>query len=232
MTDLCDALRAAKAASRALGLLDDAARRGLLRAIAAALRAETPALLAANAADVAALPADNAFRDRLLLTPERVEGMAAGAEAVANLPDNLWQLLEERHLPSGLHLRRVRVPLGVVGCIYEARPNVTVDVACLCLRTGNAAALKGGKEAARTNAALGALLARRVADLRRGYVSGNRLREDPRRHGAQGHGVREERHAEHANEHEAHEKHRDRYELPAQPGEHVLPLYSPRTSRR
>ena len=160
MTDLRDALRAAKAASRALGLLDDAARRGLLRSIAAALRAETPALLAANAADLAALPADNAFRDRLLLTPERVEGMAAGAEAVANLPDNLWQLLEERHLPSGLHLRRVRVPLGFVGCIYEARPNVTVDVACLCLRTGNAAALKGGKEAARTNAALGALLAR------------------------------------------------------------------------
>ena len=155
-----DPLKAAKAAARAVGLLDDAARRGLLRAVAAALRAEAPAILAANAADVEALPADNAFRDRLSLTPARVEAMAAGAEAVAALPDNLWRVLEERSMPSGIHLRRVRVPLGVVACIYEARPNVTVDVACLCLRTGNVAVLKGGKEAARTNAALGNLLAR------------------------------------------------------------------------
>ena len=160
MTDL----RAAKEASRAIGLLGDAARRALLRAVAAALRAQAPALLAANAEDVAALPAGDAFRDRLLLTPDRVEAMAAGAEAVAALPDNLWQTLEERTMPSGIHLRRVRVPLGVVACIYEARPNVTVDVACLCLRTGNAALLKGGKEAARTNAALGALLAACLRD--------------------------------------------------------------------
>ena len=153
-------LRAAKEAARAVGLLPDDARRGLLRAVAAALRAEAPALLEANAADLAALPGDSAFRDRLLLTPARVEAMAAGAEAVAALPDNLWRTLEDRTLPNGLRLRRVRVPLGVVACIYEARPNVTVDVACLCLRTGNAAVLKGGKEAARTNAALGSLLAR------------------------------------------------------------------------
>ncbi len=159
MTDATARLLAAKAAARAVGLLPDGARRGLLRRIAADLRAHAADLLVANAADVAALPGDAAFRDRLLLTPPRVEAMAAGAEAVAVLPDNLWQTLEDRTVPSGLRLRRVRVPLGVVACIYEARPNVTVDVACLCLRTGNAAVLKGGKEAARTNAALGALLA-------------------------------------------------------------------------
>ncbi len=159
MTDATARLLAAKAAARAVGLLPDGARRGLLRRIAADLRAHAADLLVANAADVAALPGDAAFRDRLLLTPPRVEVMAAGAEAVAALPDNLWQTLEDRTVPSGLRLRRVRVPLGVVACIYEARPNVTVDVACLCLRTGNAAVLKGGKEAARTNAALGALLA-------------------------------------------------------------------------
>ena len=159
MTEVRQALTAAKAASRAVGLLSDGARQGLLRRIAAELRRGEGYILAANAADLAALPADYPFRDRLLLTPERVEAMAAGAEAVAELPDNLWQTLEERDRPSGIHLRRVRVPLGVVACIYEARPNVTVDVACLCLRTGNAAALKGGKEAARSNDALAAILA-------------------------------------------------------------------------
>ena len=159
MTDVTARLLEAKAAARAVGLLPDEARRALLRRVAADLRAHAADLLVANAADVAALPEDDAFRDRLLLTPARVEAMAAGAEAVAALPDNLWRTLEERTVPSGLRLRRVRVPLGVVACIYEARPNVTVDVACLCLRTGNAAVLKGGKEAARTNAALGALLA-------------------------------------------------------------------------
>ena len=158
MTEVRQALTAAKAASRAVGLLSDGARQGLLRRIAAELRHGVGYILAANAMDLDALPADYPFRDRLLLTPERVEAMAAGAEAVADLPDNLWQTLEERDRPSGIHLRRVRVPLGVVACIYEARPNVTVDVACLCLRTGNAAALKGGKEAARSNAALAAML--------------------------------------------------------------------------
>ncbi len=159
MTDLEARLEAAKAAARRLGVLPDAARREALLRLAAALRAETPALLAANAADVAAMPEGDPRRDRLALTAARVEAIAAATEAVAALPDLLWEELEARTMPSGISIRRVRVPLGVVGCVYEARPNVTVDVAALCLRTGNVAVLKGGREAARTNAALGGIIA-------------------------------------------------------------------------
>lgn len=160
MPDLTAQLEAAKAAARRLGVLPDAARRGALSRLAATLREDAPEVLAANARDVAAMPEGDPRRDRLSLTPERLEAIAAATEAVAALPDLLWEELEARTMPSGIALRRVRVPLGVVGCIYEARPNVTVDVAALCLRTGNVAVLKGGKEAAQTNAALGATLAR------------------------------------------------------------------------
>lgn len=160
MPDLTAQLGAAKAAARRMGVLSDAARRGVLSRLAATLREDAPAVLAANARDVAAMPEGDPRRDRLALTPERLEAIAAATEAVAALPDPLWEELEARTMPSGIALRRVRVPLGVVGCIYEARPNVTVDVAALCLRTGNVAVLKGGKEAAQTNAALGATLAR------------------------------------------------------------------------
>ncbi len=145
---------AAKAAARVVAQLSDSARQSLLRAIASALRAEAPLLLEANARDVAAMASEDPRRDRLLLTAARLEGIAEATEAVAALNDILWEPLEERSMPSGIHLRRVRVPLGVVGCIYEARPNVTVDVAALCLRTGNVAVLKGGREAAETNVAL------------------------------------------------------------------------------
>lgn len=160
MPDLTAQLGAAKAAARRMGVLSDAARRGILSRLAATLREDAPAVLAANAHDVAAMPEGDPRRDRLALTPERLEAIAAATEAVAALPDLLWEELEARTMPSGIALRRVRVPLGVVGCIYEARPNVTVDVAALCLRTGNVAVLKGGKEAAQTNAALGVTLAR------------------------------------------------------------------------
>lgn len=152
-------LEAAKTASKVVALLPDAARRQLLRQMASALRGATEQLLAANAGDVAALPEADPRRDRLFLTPERIEAIAASAEVVAALPDVLWETLEARTMPSGIRLRRVRVPLGVVACIYEARPNVTADIAGLCLRTGNAAVLKGGKEAARSNAAIADVIA-------------------------------------------------------------------------
>ncbi len=151
---------AAKAAARNLAQLSNDARQALLRAIASALRADASFLLDANAQDVAAMSPEDPRRDRLLLTPARIESIASATESVADLPDPLWTSLERRTMPSGIRLQRVRVPLGVVGCIYEARPNVTVDVAALCLRTGNVAVLKGGKEAAQTNAALGQLLTR------------------------------------------------------------------------
>ena len=159
MSDTATMFTAAKAAARKLGILPDAARCQILLSLAAALRANEAAILAANQADVDAMPDGDPRTDRLALNHERLEGIAAATEQVAHLPDLLWETLEERTMASGIHLKRVRVPLGVVGCIYEARPNVTVDVAALCLRTGNAAVLKGGKEAARTNDALADVIA-------------------------------------------------------------------------
>lgn len=159
-----EALLAAKAAARTVGQLPDHARRDLLDALAAALRQSADELLKANEADVAAMAPADPRRDRLLLTPERLAGVAAGVEAVARLGEVLWEELEARERPSGIRLQRVRVPLGVVGCIYEARPNVTVDVASLCLRTGNVAVLKGGKEAARTNEALAKVMGRALRE--------------------------------------------------------------------
>ena len=155
-----EALLAAKAAARTVGQLPDRDRCDLLDALAAALRQSADELLKANEADVAAMAPADPRRDRLLLTPERLAGVAAGVEAVARLGEVLWEELEARERPSGIRLQRVRVPLGVVGCIYEARPNVTVDVAALCLRSGNVAVLKGGKEAARTNEALAKVMGR------------------------------------------------------------------------
>ena len=156
---LQDSLRKAKQASRQLSLLSDKARQEVLASLAKALRENVAPLLQANAQDLTTLPEDDPRRDRLLLTPERIHAMAEAVEHVATLPDILWEVLEERTMPSGIHLRRVRVPLGVVGCIYEARPNVTTDIAALCLRTGNVAVLKGGKEVAETQRVLARLFA-------------------------------------------------------------------------
>lgn len=152
-------LLSAKAAAGRISALDDARRVGLVRAFAEALRAASASIAEANAADVAAMAADDPRRDRLALTPARLEGIAASAEAVAHLPDVLWRDLDPpKTMPSGIRIRRISVPLGTVGCIYEARPNVTADVAALCLRTGNVAVLKGGREADRTNRAIVAAL--------------------------------------------------------------------------
>lgn len=151
---VCSQLRAAHKAARYLVTCDAAARNRVLMGIASAVRAQSDAILAENAVDVAALSDDDPRKDRLLLTPARLAALADAVEAVTRLPGVLDEELEHRLMPSGIDVRRIRVPLGAVGCIYEARPNVTVDVAALCLRTGNAVVLKGGREADRTNRVL------------------------------------------------------------------------------
>jgi glutamate-5-semialdehyde dehydrogenase len=152
--------RAAREAARSLHHASDEARRAALAAIAAAIRAAAPAILDANARDLASLverPA--AFRDRLTLTPERVAQLARALEDIAGLPDPLGTAVETRTRPNGLEIRRVRVPIGVVAMIYESRPNVTVDAAGLCLRSGNAVILRGGAESRRSDEALAAAIA-------------------------------------------------------------------------
>ena len=137
----------AKAASRPLGFASDAERQGAVRAMAAALRAGTEAIVSANEMDMAAARAKgtpDGLLDRLLLTPERVEGMAAGLDKLAELPDPVGRVLEHRTIDCGLDLTKVSVPLGLVAMVYEARPNVTADAAGICIRTGNACILRGG----------------------------------------------------------------------------------------
>ena len=111
----------------------------------------SPNILAANQKDLDSGGAMGAMRDRLLLTPERITAMAAGARAIAALPDPIGEVVTEWKRPNGLLIRKVRVPLGVIGIIYESRPNVTVDTVALALKTGNAIVLRGGKEAIHSN---------------------------------------------------------------------------------
>src|SRR5713101_4044383 len=127
--------------------------------MADAVEANSAGILAANRADVESSGLAGAMRDRLLLTPARIQEMANGVREVATLPDPIGETLAEWTRPNGLHMRKVRVPLGVVGIIYESRPNVTVDTAVLALKTGNAIVLRGGKEAARSNQRLVEILA-------------------------------------------------------------------------
>ena len=155
----------ARAAARELAVAGTEAKNGALRAMAAALRRDSAAIREANAKDLedgraAGLTA--ATLDRLALDEGRVEDMAAGLEAIAALQDPVGTVLGMWTAERGLRVGRVRVPLGVVGIIYEARPNVTADAAGLCLKSGNAVILRGGKEALRSNAAIArALSARR-----------------------------------------------------------------------
>ncbi|HYB97992.1 MAG TPA: glutamate-5-semialdehyde dehydrogenase [Candidatus Limnocylindrales bacterium] len=160
--DVRELCRAAKAAARRLALVGDAERSALLRAIAARIRQDQARIRSENEADVAAgrhAGLTSALLDRLTLTPTRIEAMAAGAEAVAALPDPLREPMNEWTTQRGLRIAQVRIPIGVVGMIYESRPNVTIDVAALCLKSGNACVLKGGKEALRSNAALADIVA-------------------------------------------------------------------------
>ena len=152
-----------KDASHALLELDAAARDRILLDVADAIVAESDALLEANAVDLAAMDRSNPLYDRLMLTRERLEGIAADMRKVASLPSPLDRTLVERTLPNGLKLRKVSVPFGVIGVIYEARPNVTFDVFSLCFKSGSACLLKGGRDADASNRAAVALIKRVLA---------------------------------------------------------------------
>jgi len=152
-------LRAQSAATR-MAQLTTADKNALLVAMADAIAANTACITEANQADLDSSGLTGAMRDRLLLTPDRIAAMVAGVREVAGLPDPVGETIAEWTRPNGLRIRKVRVPLGVVGVIYESRPNVTVDCAALVLKTGNAIVLRGGKEAAHSNQMLVEILNR------------------------------------------------------------------------
>ena len=152
-----------KDASRSLQALDASACNDILLRVADAIVAESDSLLEANANDLAAMDRANPLYDRLMLTRERLEGIAGDMRKVASLPSPLGRVLVERTLPNGLELRKVSVPFGVIGVIYEARPNVTFDVFSLCFKSGSACLLKGGRDADNSNCAAVALIKRVVA---------------------------------------------------------------------
>ena len=149
----------AREASAKLALLSTKEKNAVLLAIADAIEAHAQPILAANREDVQSGGLEGSMLDRLLLTTARINEMAQGVREVAALGDPIGEILAEWTRPNGLHIRKVRVPLGVVGIIYESRPNVTVDTAVLALKAGNAIVLRGGKEAARSNQKLVEILA-------------------------------------------------------------------------
>jgi glutamate-5-semialdehyde dehydrogenase len=154
VTDLC---LAARDAARALAATGTEVKDRALGAIADALETRTPEILEANARDMDAgreSGLDAALLDRLALDPARVRAIADGVRSIAALPDPVGEVIEGRRLPNGLDVRKVRVPLGVVAIVYEARPNVTIDAAALCLKSGNACVLRGSSSAAHSNAVL------------------------------------------------------------------------------
>jgi len=156
----------ARAASLVLATSPTERKNAALRALADLLTAAGGQLLAANARDLAAAEANGLTKaqiDRLTLTPPRLTALAESVRQVANLPDPVGQELDAWTRPNGLRIRKVRVPIGVIGIIYEARPNVTIDCAILCLKSGNAAILRGGKEIFHTNTAFAALLSQALA---------------------------------------------------------------------
>ena len=153
--------RQARAASRRLATATTAEKNAALMAIATALRREKAALVAANQADLAAAKEaglEPAMLDRLTLSEKGVDSMAEGVEQVAKLPDPVGEMRDFKYRPSGIQVGKMRVPLGVIGIIYEARPNVTADAAALCLKSGNAAILRGGSEAIRSNRVIAGLV--------------------------------------------------------------------------
>ncbi len=153
--------RAARAAARAVALASTDAKNKALRAAAGEIRRQSNAILAANALDVADAKARGtaaSFLDRLTLDPARVEAIARGLEEIADLPDPVGRVLASFDRPNGLKIERVSTPLGVIGVIYESRPNVTADAGGLCLKAGNAAILRGGSESLRSSAAIHACL--------------------------------------------------------------------------
>lgn len=154
--------QAAKQAAAKLAVTSTAVKNAALLAMAAALEAQQSEILAANERDMTAAAAKgmkSSMLDRLKLTAERISGMADGLRQVAGLADPVGNFIDGKTLPNGLHITKIRVPLGVIGIIYEARPNVTADAAGLCLKSGNAVILKGGSEAMESNKTVAAILA-------------------------------------------------------------------------
>jgi glutamate-5-semialdehyde dehydrogenase len=159
VSDIC---LAARDAARVLAALDTDTKNAALLGIADALVARSDEILAANGRDMATGRAnglDGALLDRLALDAGRIAGIAAGTRAIAALPDPVGEVIEGRRLPNGLDVRMLRVPFGVVAVVYEARPNVTIDAASLCLKSGNAVVLRGSSSAAHSNAVLAAIAA-------------------------------------------------------------------------
>lgn len=154
--------QAAKQAAAKLAVTSTAVKNAALLAMATALEAQQSEILAANERDMTAAAAKgmkSSMLDRLKLTAERISGMADGLRQVAGLADPVGNVIDGKTLPNGLHITKIRVPLGVIGIIYEARPNVTADAAGLCLKSGNAVILKGGSEAMESNKTVTAILA-------------------------------------------------------------------------
>ena len=154
--------QAAKQAAAKLAVTSTAVKNAALLAMAVALEAQQAEILAANERDMTAAAAKgmkSSMLDRLKLTAERISGMADGLRQVAGLADPVGNVIDGKTLPNGLHINKIRVPLGVIGIIYEARPNVTADAAGLCLKSGNAVILKGGSEAMESNKTVAAILA-------------------------------------------------------------------------
>jgi glutamate-5-semialdehyde dehydrogenase len=171
VADIC---RAAKTAARRLAQLDSATKDRALVAIAEALEARTPEIVEANARDLEAgreAGLSAALMDRLALDEGRVAAMADGVRAIVALPDPVGEMLDGFRLPNGLDVRKTRVPLGVVAVVYEARPNVTIDAAALCLKSGNAVVLRGSSSAAHSNAVLASVAAEAAAELPSGALS-------------------------------------------------------------
>ena len=159
--------RAAREASRVIGRASTGQKNRALLAAAAALDAARPELTAANEQDLAAGRANGlepAMLERLALTPARIDGMIVGLRQVASLPDPIGAISDMSYRPSGIQVGKMRVPLGVVGIIYESRPNVTIDAASLCLKSGNATILRGGSEAIHSNRAIAACIQRGLAE--------------------------------------------------------------------
>jgi glutamate-5-semialdehyde dehydrogenase len=162
-TSIAEVCAAARRASRVLATLDSGVRDRALEAIAAALVENSDTILDANARDLEAgerSGLSDALMDRLALDERRIEQMAAGVRQIVALPDPVGEVIDGRRLANGLAMRRVRVPLGVIAVVYEARPNVTIDAAALCLKSGNAIVLRGSSTAAHSNAALAAVTMR------------------------------------------------------------------------
>ena len=172
-SSVTDLARAAKAAARRLAQVDSATKNRALLAIADALEARTPEILEANARDLEAGRENglsDALMDRLALNASRIRGIADGARAIAALPDPVGEVVDGGRLANGLEFRKVRVPLGVIAVVYEARPNVTIDAAALCLKSGNAVLLRGSSSAAHSNAVLARIAIDAAAELPEGSI--------------------------------------------------------------